>query len=130
MREAAFNVNKLAKLRGSKAPARKGSNVLDWQKSTVKEDAGKKTKKNRVWGDAPPPSKLDFTDPVDIGQGETRVDTALERGLSLMDKEDEDDRFKVEEPVVEAEDEEEEGSLGKKVPAKKSWFSSLVQRYV
>lgn len=124
-RENAFDVNKLAKLRGAKP--KKASSGLEGLKVVPKEDAGgKKTaKKKRVWGDAPPPSKLDFTDPVPIDQGGVDADiAAVEKGLSLMDKDDEDENFRVED----LEDEGIEKDAGvKKAAAKKGWLSSLVQ---
>jgi signal recognition particle receptor subunit alpha len=96
------------------------------------EDVGKKkqTKKNRVWGDAPPPSKLDFTEPRDeAGQeGPDVVPIVTDQGLSLMDKDEEDDGdFEVD---LEEDSAKERGDGEKKVPTKKGWFSSLVQRCV
>jgi len=118
-RETAFDVNKLQKLRSK---PKKGPAPLEGPKAISKEETGsKKTKKNRVWGDAPPPSKLDYTDPVINEEEEGKVHIALENGLSLMDKDDEDESYEVEDI------EEEEESDSKKVAPKKSWLSSLVQ---
>lgn len=121
-RETAFDVNKLQKLR---TKPKKGPVPLEGPKAISKEETGsKKTKKNRVWGDAPPPSKLDYTDPVIDEEEEGKVHTALENGLSLMDKDDEDESYEVEDI------EEEEERESKKVAPKKGWLSSLVQRYI
>lgn len=121
-RETAFDVNKLQKLRSK---PKKGPAPLEGPKAISKEETGsKKTKKNRVWGDAPPPSKLDYTDPVINEEEEGKVHIALENGLSLMDKDDEDESYEVEDI------EEEEENDSKKVAPKKSWLSSLVQRYI
>jgi signal recognition particle receptor subunit alpha len=124
-KETAFDVNKLAKLRSSKGP-RKTVSGLEGPKVASKEDVGsKKTiKKKRVWGDAPPPSKLDFTDPVPKDDGGVEADVAgIEKGLSLMDKDDEDENFRVED----LEEDEEEDVSAKKAAPKKGWLSSLVQ---
>jgi signal recognition particle receptor subunit alpha len=126
--ETAFDVSKL-KLRNSKVHGKKGVNPLEAQKPSSKEDVGKKkqTKKNRVWGDAPPPSKLDFTEPRDeAGQeGPDVVPIVTDQGLSLMDKDEEDDGdFEVD---FEEDSAKERGDGEKKVPTKKGWFSSLVQ---
>lgn len=124
-RENAFDVNKLAKLRTGKP--KKSTSGMEVAKVASKEDAGSKkpTKKKRVWGDAPPPSKLDFTDPVPTDQDGVEADVAVgEKGLSLMDKDDEDENFRVED----LEDEEIEKDVGvKKAAPKKGWLSSLVQ---
>jgi signal recognition particle receptor subunit alpha len=129
--ETAFDVSKL-KSRNSKVHGKKGVNPLEAQKPSSKEDVGKKkqTKKNRVWGDAPPPSKLDFTEPRDeAGQeGPDVVPIVTDQGLSLMDKDEEDDGdFEVD---FEEDSAKERGDGEKKVPTKKGWFSSLVQRCV
>lgn len=124
-RENAFDVNKLAKLRSSKL--KKAPSGLDGLKVASKEDAGSKkvTKKKRVWGDAPPPSKLDFTDPVSTDEGVDEVHvTGLEKGLSLMDKDDDDENFRVEDLE---EDVVEKDNGGKKAAPKKGWLTSLVQ---
>lgn len=124
-RENAFDVNKLAKLRSSKP--KKAPSGLEGPKVASKEDAGAKkvTKKKRVWGDAPPPSKLDFTDPVPTDEVGAGVDvTAIEKGLSLMDKDDDDENFRVED--LEEEDLEKDNG-GKKAAPKKGWLTSLVQ---
>ncbi len=127
--ETAFDVSRL-QLRNSKGHGKKGVTPLDAQNSSLKEDVGKKkAKKNRVWGHAPPPSKLDFTQPRDEAvQGEPNVAVVVDQGLSLMDKDEEDeDDFQV--------DSEEynftaKGDDEKKVPTKMGWLSSLVQRCV
>ncbi|KAK9274893.1 hypothetical protein L1049_022147 [Liquidambar formosana] len=118
----AFDVNKLQKLRakgGKKTDtvANKGSQV------EPVEPKKKITKKNRVWDDSPPESKLDFTDPVN-GNGEDNIAVvATDQGESMMDRED----------VIssESEDEEdEEVDKDSKVDTKKKgWFSSYVSEY-
>ncbi|KAG0593043.1 hypothetical protein KC19_1G300800 [Ceratodon purpureus] len=119
-RENAFDVNKLAKLRSSKL--KKAPSGLEGPKAASnKED--KKMKKNRVWGDAPP-SKLDYTDPVSADEVEAEVDvSAVEKGLSLMDKDDDDENFRVED----LEEDIEKDTGGKKAAPKKGWLTSLVQ---
>lgn len=122
--ENAFDVSKLAKLRNNKS--KKATSGMEGPKGTSKDDAVSKKpqKKNRVWGDAPPPSKLDFTDPVSVDQGDDGVDIAVvEKGLSLMDKDDDDESFRVEDMMVEVEKE----NGGKKAASKKGWLTSLVQ---
>lgn len=114
--EVAFNVDKLQKLKskaGKKVSA-PATNVLK------EEQVQKKTKKNRVWEDAPN-KKLDYSNPPDV-TGETQVVTAAEQGKSLMDTDDDDDEFD-----VDVEEELESITKGKEEPKKKSWFSSLIQ---
>ncbi|KAJ7530921.1 hypothetical protein O6H91_14G024900 [Diphasiastrum complanatum] len=114
--EIAFNVDKLQKLRKG---AKKGSSVVV---KAPKEELGKKVKKNRVWGEAAPPSKLDFTDPSDE-QGEAKVAILENRGKSLMDNEEEE---KFSESEFE-EDADGEGNNGKPAAKKMGWFSSIFQ---
>ncbi|CAK9858291.1 unnamed protein product [Sphagnum jensenii] len=124
--ETAFDVSRL-QLRNSKGHGKKGTTPLDAQNSPSKDVVGKKkAKKNRVWGDAPPPSKLDFTQPRDEAvQGEPNVAVVVDQGLSLMDKDEEDeDDFQVD---LEEYNFTAKGDDEKKVPTKMGWLSSLVQ---
>ncbi|KAJ8747612.1 hypothetical protein K2173_014474 [Erythroxylum novogranatense] len=79
----AFDVSKLQKLRS------KGGKKTDTVASKgSKEDPKKKmTKKNRVWNDSPPESKLDFTDPAENGNENIEV-VATDHGESMMDKDE------------------------------------------
>ncbi|KAL2613482.1 hypothetical protein R1flu_025174 [Riccia fluitans] len=110
----AFDVNKLQKLR-SKASSKKG--VPEPLKPSKEEETKKKTKKNRVWGDAPPPSKLDYTNGSDQ-QFEDTTAVKIDHGTSKMDEE---------ENSSSSEDESEEELVEKTTNGKKSWFSTLVQ---
>ncbi|XP_061353184.1 uncharacterized protein LOC133297962 [Gastrolobium bilobum] len=113
----AFNVHKLQKLRT------KGGKKTDTVAKASKAEPNKKvTKKNRVWDDKPPETKLDFTD--HSGEdGDKNIDfVAADIGESMMDKED----------IVssESEEEEEENDVGKKSKTNaknKGWFSSMFQ---
>lgn len=115
----AFDVNKLQKLRS------KGGKKTDTVDNKVsKEDTKKKiTKKNRVWDDKPPPTKLDFTPTVDAnGNGNDNVhDVAEVHGESMMDIEE------VVSSDSESEDDEEVGKETKLDAKKKGWFSSMFQ---
>lgn len=115
----AFDVSKLQKLRS------KGGKKTDTVVSKVpKADPNKKiTKKNRVWDDSPPETKLDFTDPMD-GNGNIEAEAA-DHGESMMDKEE----------IISSDSESEEGEEvvgnGNQPEAKKKgWFSSMFQRYI
>lgn len=119
----AFDVNKLQKLR-SKGGKKTEKTVTVDSNGSKAEPKKKITKKNRVWDDSPPESKLDFTDPVgENGDNNTEV-VAADHGESMMDKEED---FSSE---SEAEDEEEEevGKESKPDKQKKGWFSSMFQR--
>ncbi|KAJ4709580.1 signal recognition particle receptor alpha subunit family protein [Melia azedarach] len=112
----AFDVSKLQKLRS------KGGKKTDTVVSKVpKADPNKKiTKKNRVWDDSPPETKLDFTDPMD-GNGNIEAEAA-DHGESMMDKEE----------IISSDSESEEGEEvvgnGNQPEAKKKgWFSSMFQ---
>lgn len=118
----AFDVNKLQKLR-SKGGKKTEKTVTVDSNGSKAEPKKKITKKNRVWDDSPPESKLDFTDPVgENGDNNTEV-VAADHGESMMDKEED---FSSE---SEAEDEEEEevGKESKPDKQKKGWFSSMFQ---
>ncbi|XVE71147.1 hypothetical protein DITRI_Ditri10aG0127100 [Diplodiscus trichospermus] len=113
---SAFDVSKLQKrTKGGKKTdtvANKGS----------KMDPKKKvTKKNRVWDDAPPETKLDFTDPVDRNENENIKVVAADQGESMMDMEE----------IISSDSEGEEDDnvqKGSKPEAKKKgWFSSMFQ---
>ncbi|KAL3679403.1 hypothetical protein R1sor_022359 [Riccia sorocarpa] len=110
----AFDVNKLQKLR-SKASGKKG--VPEPPKPSKEEEIRKKTKKNRVWGDAPPPSKLDYTKGSDQ-QFEDTAAVKIDHGTSKMDEE---------ENSSSDEDESEDEMIEKTSTGKKGWFSTLVQ---
>ncbi|XP_048326377.2 uncharacterized protein LOC107413068 [Ziziphus jujuba] len=112
----AFDVNKLQKLR-SKGGKKSDTVVSKGSKAEPKE---KITKKNRVWDDSPPETKLDFTDPVGEN-GDNNIEVvAADQGESMMDKEE---NYSSE---SESEDEEEVGKDS--TPAKKKgWFSSMLQ---
>ncbi|XP_077223217.1 uncharacterized protein LOC143856819 [Tasmannia lanceolata] len=110
----AFDVNKLKNLR-SKA-GKKTDTVVS--KAPKVEQKKKITKKNRVWDDSPPESKLDFTDPVDEKGDENVAVVAADEGESLMDRE--------EIASSESENEEdEEVENAKSNGKKKGWFSSM-----
>ncbi|GLT25368.1 hypothetical protein SLA2020_005000 [Shorea laevis] len=114
----AFDVSKLQKLRskgGKKTDtvANKGSKV---------DPKKKVTKKNRVWDDSPPESKLDFTDPADGNGNEIIEVVPADQGESMMDKEE----------IISSESEGEEddddvGKDSKPEAKKKGWFSSMFQ---
>ncbi|KAJ8750854.1 hypothetical protein K2173_016035 [Erythroxylum novogranatense] len=112
----AFDVSKLQKLRS------KGGKKTD----TVaikgsKEDPKKKiTKKNRVWNDSAPESKLDFTDPVENMNEKVEV-VATDHGESMMDKDE------IISSESEVEEDEEVGKDSKPDVKKKGWFSSMFQ---
>ncbi|XP_054792966.1 uncharacterized protein LOC129298568 [Prosopis cineraria] len=111
----AFDVNRLQKLRV------KGGKKTDTATKASKVEPKKKpTKKNRVWDESPPETKLDFTDPVGEN-GESNIDVvAADQGESMMDKEE----------VLSSESEEEDDNVemnSKPDAKKKGWFSSMFQ---
>uniref|UniRef100_A0A2P2LTL7 Uncharacterized protein MANES_14G144400 n=1 Tax=Rhizophora mucronata TaxID=61149 RepID=A0A2P2LTL7_RHIMU len=112
----AFDVTKLQKLRS------KGGKKTDTVSSKgSKVDPKKKvTKKNRVWDDSPPESKLDFTDPVENRNENIHVVSA-DQGESMMDKDE------IISSESEAEEDEEMGKDSKTDGKKKGWFSSMFQ---
>lgn len=112
----AFDVSKLQKLRN------KGGKKTDTLVSKgSKPDPKKKiTKKNRVWDDSPPESKLDFTDPAG-GIGSNIEVEAADHGESMMDKEE------VFSSDSESEEDEEVGKHNKPDAKKAGWFSSMFQ---
>lgn len=114
----AFDVNKLQKLRS------KGGKKTDTvvSKGSKEEPKKKLTKKNRVWDDSPPETKLDFTDPVGKDGSNYVEVVAADQGESMMDKEE---NFSSE---SESEDEEEMAKDSKPDSKKKGWFSSMFQR--
>ncbi|XP_068636543.1 uncharacterized protein [Aristolochia californica] len=113
----AFDVSKLQKMRTKTV---KKTDTVSNMASTV-EPKKKATKKNRVWDESPPESKLDFTDPVDERGDESVAVVAADVGESMMDKEE----------VLSSEsetDEDEEVQKGTQPNAKKKgWFSSMFQ---
>ncbi|KAI3967819.1 hypothetical protein MKW92_025618 [Papaver armeniacum] len=116
----AFDVNKLLKLR-SKGVKKQESVVT---KAPPKAEPKKKaTKKNRVWDDSPPETKLDFADYVDERGIEDMEVVAENHGESMMDKE--------EVFSSDSESEKEEDEVAGKDPKidekKKGWFSSMFQ---
>ncbi|OVA01336.1 Signal recognition particle [Macleaya cordata] len=117
----AFDVNKLHKLRSK--GAKKQDNVAIKAPPKV-EPKKKATKKNRVWDDSPPESKLDFADPVDERGIENMEVVAENHGESMMDKEE------VFSSDSESESEKDEKAVkDSKLNEKKKggWFSSMFQ---
>ncbi|BBN16302.1 signal recognition particle receptor subunit alpha [Marchantia polymorpha subsp. ruderalis] len=112
--EVAFDVNKLQKLR-LKGSSKKG--VSEPPKPSKEEESKKKPKKNRVWGDAPPPSKLDYTNGSDQ-QLEDNAAVKIDHGTSMMD---------AEENSSSSDEESDEELVEKASTGKKGWFSTLVQ---
>lgn len=110
----AFDVNKLQKIRSK--GVKKNDTV---GKKGIKAEPQKMTKKNRVWDDSPPPTKLDFSHHVN-GNGEQNLATVeMDQGESMMDKE---------EIINDSESEEDDNEIEKDdtVEAKKKgWFSSI-----
>ncbi|KAA8522860.1 hypothetical protein F0562_009283 [Nyssa sinensis] len=84
----AFDVNKLQKLRakGGKKTETVGNTVGN--KVSKAEPKKKITKKNRVWNDSPPESKLDFTDPVSENGDENIVAVAADQVRSTHRRKD------------------------------------------
>lgn len=82
----------------------------------------KKIKKNRVWDDSPPETKLDFTDSVGENRDNNIEVVAADQGESMMDREE---NFSSE---SESEDEEEVEKDSKLDNKKKGWFSSIFKR--
>uniref|UniRef100_A0A5B6YW73 SRP54-type proteins GTP-binding domain-containing protein n=1 Tax=Davidia involucrata TaxID=16924 RepID=A0A5B6YW73_DAVIN len=114
----AFDVNKLQKIRAK--GGKKTDTVVN--KGSKAEPKKKITKKNRVWDDSPPESKLDFTDPVSENGDENIVAVAADQGESMMDREE------IISSESETEEEEEEVGKDSKVDTKKKgWFSSMFQ---
>ncbi|XVF89283.1 hypothetical protein PTKIN_Ptkin19aG0117600 [Pterospermum kingtungense] len=113
---SAFDVSKLQKrTKGVK----KTDTVVN--KGSKLDPKKKVTKKNRVWDDAPPETKLDFTDPVD-GNGNENIEVvAANQGESMMD---------IEEVISSDSEGEEDDNVqkdSKPEPKKKGWFSSMFQ---
>lgn len=112
----AFDVNKLQKLR----PKGSKKNAVTGGSKASKVEPKKNVKMNRVWDDSPSKLKLDFTDTCDDRGNDVVEVVAVDRGESMMDKED----------IVssESEDEEEDESESAKTSIKKKgWFSSMFQ---
>ncbi|XP_054780959.1 uncharacterized protein LOC129288425 [Prosopis cineraria] len=111
----AFDVNRLQKLR-----VKGGKKTDTVTKASKVEPKKKMTKKNRVWDESPPETKLDFTDHVGEN-GESNIDVvAADQGESMMDKEE----------ILSSESEEEDGDVemnSKPDAKKKGWFSSMSQ---
>ncbi|XP_027330693.1 signal recognition particle receptor subunit alpha-like [Abrus precatorius] len=116
-KNGAFDVNRLHKLRG-----KGGNNGKKADGVGAKAEPKKVIKKNRVWDDSAPQTKLDFTDRVD-GDGDRKVDfLAKEQGESMMDKEE----ILSSDSEVE-EDVDDTGKDSKSAAKKKGWFSSMFQ---
>lgn len=120
----AFDVNRLQKLRTKSANGKKATdNVVS------KAEPKKAVKKNRVWDEKPPETKLDFTDHVDVDGGEDKdrkVDfLAKEQGESMMDK---DEILSSDSEDEEDEDDDDAEKNSKPDAKKKGWFSSMFQR--
>ncbi|KAI3874127.1 hypothetical protein MKX03_029803 [Papaver bracteatum] len=116
----AFDVNKLLKLRSKGAKKQESAVTKAPPKAEPKKKA---TKKNRVWDDSPPETKLDFADPVDERSIENMEVVTENHGESMMDRE--------EVFSSDSESEEEEDEIAGKDPKidekKKGWFSSMFQ---
>ncbi|XWS72641.1 hypothetical protein CRYUN_Cryun02cG0057600 [Craigia yunnanensis] len=113
---SAFDVSKLQKrTKGGK----KTDTIVN--KGSKLDPKKKVTKKNRVWDDAPPEAKLDFTDPVD-GNGNENIEVvAADQGESMMD---------IEEIISSDSEGEEDDNVQKNSKPdakKKGWFSSMFQ---
>ncbi|KAL5999411.1 hypothetical protein ACLOJK_037696 [Asimina triloba] len=111
----AFDVSKLQRLRSK--PGKK----TDAKAFPKVEPKKKTTKKNRVWDDSPPDSKLDFTDPVDGKGNENLLVMAADQGESMMDREE------VVSSDSESDQEDEVENAAKPNTKKKGWFSSMFQ---
>ncbi|KAK2412744.1 signal recognition particle 54 kDa protein [Trifolium repens] len=120
----AFDVNRLQKkVRNKGGNGKKTDNVVS------KAEPKKVIKKNRVWDEKPPETKLDFTDHVDVdgdADKDRKVDFfAKEQGESMMDK---DEILSSDsEDEEEEEDDEDAGKNSKPDAKKKGWFSSMFQ---
>ncbi|KAF8400511.1 hypothetical protein HHK36_013809 [Tetracentron sinense] len=116
----AFDVNKLQKLRN------KGAKKIDTvvSKAPKVEPKKKITKKNRVWDDSLPESKLDFTDPVDEKGDEYRPVVEADQGESMMDREE------IISSESETDEDEEVGKDNKLNTKKHGWFSSMFQSFL
>ncbi|WJX91246.1 hypothetical protein P8452_73055 [Trifolium repens] len=120
----AFDVNRLQKkVRNKGGNGKKTDNVVS------KAEPKKVIKKNRVWDEKPPETKLDFTDHVDVdgdADKDRKVDFfAKEQGESMMDK---DEILSSDSEDEEEEDDEDDSGKNSKPDAKKKgWFSSMFQ---
>ncbi|XP_026414811.1 signal recognition particle receptor subunit alpha-like [Papaver somniferum] len=114
----AFDVNKLLKLRS------KGAKKQESVAPPKAEPKKKATKKNRVWDDSPPETKLDFADPVDERGIEDMEVVTENHGESMMDKEE---VFSSDSESEEEEEDEVAGKDPKIDEKKKGWFSSMFQ---
>ncbi|XP_074294249.1 uncharacterized protein LOC141622098 [Silene latifolia] len=117
----AFDVNKLKNLRSK--GVKKNDTVAD-TKGSKAEPNKKVTKKNRVWGEANAPAKLDYTDPV-AENGDKQVNIMpVEEGESMMDQEE----------VFSSDSEDEEdaqaGSDTKVQTKSKGWLPSMFRGFV
>ncbi|XP_045812912.1 signal recognition particle receptor subunit alpha [Trifolium pratense] len=120
----AFDVNRLQKkVRNKGGNGKKTDNVVS------KAEPKKVIKKNRVWDEKPPETKLDFTDHVDVdgdADKDRKVDFfAKEQGESMMDK---DEILSSDsEDEEEDDDDDDSGKNSKPDAKKKGWFSSMFQ---
>lgn len=114
----AFNKDKLLKMQKGKGG--KKTETANIKASKV-EPKKKPTKKNRVWDDSPPESKLDFTDPVSESGDQNMVDVATDHGESKMDV----DEVFTSESESESEEEQGQGQDTRVKQKKKGWFSSM-----
>ncbi|XP_068643771.1 uncharacterized protein [Aristolochia californica] len=113
----AFDVSKLQKMRSKQG---KKTDTVSNMVSKV-EPKKKETKKNRVWDDSPPESKLDFTDPMDERGDQSAALVAADVGDSMMDKEE------VLSSESETDEDEEVQKSNQPNAKKKGWFSSMFQ---
>ncbi|KAF7806536.1 signal recognition particle receptor subunit alpha-like [Senna tora] len=116
----AFDVNRLQKLK-VKGGKKTDTATNTTTKASKAEPKKKMTKKNRVWDESPPETKLDFTDPVGEN-GESNIDVvAADQGESMMDKEE------ILSSESETEEDDDVGMNNKPDAKKKGWFSSMFQ---
>ncbi|MED6147542.1 hypothetical protein PIB30_044801 [Stylosanthes scabra] len=122
----AFDVNRLQKLRSKGGNGKKGGDGAVAAKGPSKAEPPKKAvKKNRVWDESTPETKLDFTDHGADDGGERNVDfLAKEQGESMMDK---DEVVSSDSEAEEEEDDDDAGKNSKPDAKKKGWFSSMFQ---
>ncbi|KAK8597477.1 hypothetical protein V6N13_094884 [Hibiscus sabdariffa] len=113
---SAFDVSKLQKRTKN---GKKTDTVVS--KGSKVDPKTKVTKKNRVWDDAPPQTKLDFTDLVD-GNGNENIEVvAANQGESMMDVEE------IISSDSEGEEDDDVEKDSKPEAKKKGWFSSMFQ---
>lgn len=128
--DSAFDVSKLKKKgdkgKGSNSGSGKSRNIFGMNvKQQKSDDLPKKGKQNRVWDDTPVNVKQDFSDPSDRENIETVDVKKAER--SLVDQEEEN--FELEEEFSPKVANKSKGKIDSSVPPKRSWLSSIFQRF-